>query len=274
MSWFKVDDGFWAHPKTLALPAPAVALWVRAGSWSAQQLTDGHVPRSALAILGAKPRDAAHLVTAGLWTTEAEGWRFHDWKEYQPSRADVAERRERTAEKVRSWRERKRASNPVTDAVTNQVTDPVSNPVGNPAPGPARPGPTPKPFLLTLISRLAAGEVGPPPAEVVASWQDLAGPGVDLEAEAAAYLSRFGDRPPRDERGAWIGWLRKAAERTAGQAPAASSSSGRRPERAACPSHPDQPATTCAACTASTPLPEGGLRALVARASVDMGGAA
>jgi hypothetical protein len=65
-----------------------------------------------------------------------------------------------------------------------------------------------------LISRLAAGDARgePPPAEVIDSWQEIAGLGVDLNAEAASYLARFGDRPADDERGAWLGWLRKAAE--------------------------------------------------------------
>ena len=77
--------------------------------------------------------------------------------------------------------------------------------------------PVPVPnLLLTLVSRLAAGNAHePPPAETIDAWQETAGPGVDLEAEARAYLGRYGDRPADDERAAWIGWLRRAAERTA-----------------------------------------------------------
>lgn len=37
MTWFKVDDAFWGHPKQTALPPGPVALWVRAGSWSSDQ---------------------------------------------------------------------------------------------------------------------------------------------------------------------------------------------------------------------------------------------
>lgn len=54
----------------------------------------------------------------------------------------------------------------------------------------------------------------------VDAWQDLAGPDVDLEAEAAAYLIRHGDRPARDPRGAWLGWLTKARDRADAARPA------------------------------------------------------
>lgn len=107
MAWFRVDDGFWCHPKVIGCPPAAVALWVRAGSWSAAQLTDGRVPRTALGMLGGRPKDAAALVDAGLWRTTPDGWRFHGWEEFQPSRADVEQRRTATADRVRKFRERK-----------------------------------------------------------------------------------------------------------------------------------------------------------------------
>ena len=66
-----------------------------------------------------------------------------------------------------------------------------------------------------------------PPAEVIDAWQDLAGPDVVLEDEARAYLTRHGDRPANDERGAWLGWLRKARDRADAARPA--------PPRPACP---------------------------------------
>ena len=44
MPWFKVDDGFYDHPKVLEAGNAAVGLWLRCATWSARQLTDGHVP--------------------------------------------------------------------------------------------------------------------------------------------------------------------------------------------------------------------------------------
>jgi hypothetical protein len=93
MTWFKVDDGFAMHPKAVAAGNPALGLWVRAGAWSASQLTDGVIPRHMVAALGGRPREAAALVDAGLWLEHVDGWAFHDWQTYQPTRADVEDRR-------------------------------------------------------------------------------------------------------------------------------------------------------------------------------------
>lgn len=104
MTWFRVDDGFYDHPKSHAA-GPAVALWLRAGCWSARQLTDGFIPRRVLrTIRGGTPAMAARLVEAraypggaGLWLPTADGWQFHDWFDWQPSRKKVEEERVKRA---------------------------------------------------------------------------------------------------------------------------------------------------------------------------------
>lgn len=95
MVWFKVDDGFWSHPKVLELSDAAVALWVRAGSYCAGHLTDGAVRPGVLRLLGADRDAATELVLAGLWHLDSDGaWRFHDWTEYQPTREEQDAKRE------------------------------------------------------------------------------------------------------------------------------------------------------------------------------------
>lgn len=89
MPWFKVDDGLYSHPKWVAASPAAKALWVTAGSWSASQLTDGHVPTYILPVVGGKPKAAQELVELGLWEMNGNGWVFHDWEEFQPSKVDV-----------------------------------------------------------------------------------------------------------------------------------------------------------------------------------------
>jgi hypothetical protein len=106
MVWFKVDDSLSNHPKVAAAGNAAMGLWLRAGAWSAHHLTDGFVPSSALPGVGGNRRQAEALVKAGLWTVEPDGYRFHDWQEYQPSRAKVEAAREATASRVREWRQR------------------------------------------------------------------------------------------------------------------------------------------------------------------------
>jgi hypothetical protein len=97
MAWFKVDDKLHDHHKIRAAGKAAMGVWMLAGSWSADNLTDGFVPKSVLSRWGT-PADAKRLVEAGLWevaTRHGErGWQFHDWAEYQPSRTETLARRE------------------------------------------------------------------------------------------------------------------------------------------------------------------------------------
>lgn len=104
MTWFKVDDGFWSHPKSVDLTAEAVALWVRAGSYCGKHLTDGYVPKGRLGMLQGTPEAAYELVVAGLWAEVPDGWQFHDWHKYQDTKEAVERRRE--AWKARQQRHR------------------------------------------------------------------------------------------------------------------------------------------------------------------------
>ncbi len=131
MVWFKIDDGFWSHPKVLELSDAAVALWVRAGAYCAGHLTDGEVKRSTLRVLAADRDAAVELVLAGLWGETEDGWSFHDWADYQPTREQVLAERAATRERVQKHRANRRRN-----AEGNDVT----NGVGTPAP--TRPDPT------------------------------------------------------------------------------------------------------------------------------------
>lgn len=104
MAWFKVDDGWWSHPKTLQLSDNSVSLWTRAGSWSCQHLTDGFIPVSALKTLGGTPRFAGELVKVGYWEKADGGWVFHDWADYQEHSATVKKRRGDARERMRAVR--------------------------------------------------------------------------------------------------------------------------------------------------------------------------
>lgn len=147
VTWFKVDDGFHSHRKVLRLAAEgdfdAIALWTIAGSWAADQLTDGWVPRYAAAKLDPDFERHAHaLERVGLWECsqrdDGPGWLFHGWNKdgRQPTAQKVLADRKANAERQAQWRERANASksNGVTNGlVTHNVTDPVT---------PTRPDPT------------------------------------------------------------------------------------------------------------------------------------
>ena len=144
MAWFKVDDGFWSHPKVLELSPDAVALWVRAGSYSAAHLTDGLVKSSTIRMLGANCDIADELVSAGLWAECEDGWVFHDWSAYQPSRDQVLHEREKARERMRNVRANTTrtfgSSSPSPSRPVPSRPDPVtSNEVTVPPPTPSEP---------------------------------------------------------------------------------------------------------------------------------------
>ena len=103
MSWFRIDDGFYDHPKAADVSNAAIGLWARAGSYCSRYLTDGAVSRTFVRSWGTT-KQAAELVKAGLWTEDADGWRFHDWTQSNPTRAEVEERRAEDAERKREAR--------------------------------------------------------------------------------------------------------------------------------------------------------------------------
>lgn len=120
MTWFKVDDGFNTNPKTAMLSDAATALWTRAGSWSCSQLTDGFIPRDMLPFFRKTEETAIELVEAGLWEESEKGWNFHDWRDYQPTRAEVLELREKRREAGRKGGRRSAATRWEADSDTSE----------------------------------------------------------------------------------------------------------------------------------------------------------
>jgi len=134
MPWFKVDDGLCFHPKAIAAGNSALGLWVRAGSWCGANLTGGALPRHMIGTFGAQKRDAAKLVSAGLWCETEEGYQFNSWDEYQPTKDQVEADRKAGRERQARWRERHANAN--SNGVTNTDTNGATNTT------PTRPDPT------------------------------------------------------------------------------------------------------------------------------------
>lgn len=153
MVWFKVDDGLHSHRKVLSIPrrdrVAALGLWVIAGSWCADNLTDGKVPDYMLTEWAATTRQARALCVAGMWVEVEGGYLFHEWSHAgrQPTRAEVEENRESERKRKAEWRMSQRLSQRDTgrtDSGTDSGTDagvPPSVPVGvrAPRPDPTRP---------------------------------------------------------------------------------------------------------------------------------------
>lgn len=112
MTWFKVDDGFWSHPKVLTLSDEAVALWVKAGSYCGKHLTDGYVSGEILRWLTSSRTAAGELVAAGLWDNAVDGYEFHDWHAYQDTRSAVEKRRQAWKDRQAKHRAKEDESDP------------------------------------------------------------------------------------------------------------------------------------------------------------------
>ena len=99
MAWFKVDDGFYTSQKVLMIPREhrhnAIGAWVIAGTWSADNMSDGVVPWFVLSELGVSDEAIHWLCTVGLWIREGDASvRFHDWCDYQPTKAELRAKHE------------------------------------------------------------------------------------------------------------------------------------------------------------------------------------
>lgn len=142
MTWFKVDDGFYSHPKVLRLRAEypriyfqCIGLWTMAGTWSAQQRTDGVVTLTSLRSVGWTMRSRQlldALVTVGLWVRDGDAIVFSNWADWQPTNEQRERQRAETTERKR----RSRSKPP--DDVTRDIKT-ASHPS---RPVPSRPDPS------------------------------------------------------------------------------------------------------------------------------------
>ena len=209
VTWAKFCDGFLDHPKVLRAGEDASNLFMRGCIWCNKHLTDGAIPREALRALTAR-RDAAalaaKLVSVRLWEETADGWQVHDWSDHNPTRESVEGRREKTREKVASWREKRGNSagnaacnhgcNPVTCEECNPVRNPRGNPVSNPAPVPTRPDPSTSQDTKTLSPAAVAPSVLPSAATVTTLALDLGEPTAAPKPAKTKRTPKPADPPP------------------------------------------------------------------------------
>lgn len=128
MVWVRFDDQFTIHRKVDGLSDAAFRLHVSAIFWCARNLTDGLVPEEDLDIVSARVRSpqrfAAELVRRKLWSQTDDGWLIHDFLEFQPSRAEVLEKRAKRAEAGRKGGIKSgesRRSSPSSERQSNQT---------------------------------------------------------------------------------------------------------------------------------------------------------
>jgi hypothetical protein len=114
MAWAKFDDNFYDHPKVIKIwrrnPA-SLGLHVRAITYCSRHLTDGIIPAAVVESLSPLQRDREEQVAALIeeqawyWDEASESFAIHDFLDYNPTRADLDEKREKDRERKRKAKE-------------------------------------------------------------------------------------------------------------------------------------------------------------------------
>ena len=199
--WMKIDDGLHAHRKTRAVTkshpdksrdAGPMGIWVLAGSWAAQNGTDGWVPEDELDRWDdAWPELTARLVRAGYWWPHErngeKGYGFNDWLDYNPE-SEAASRSGAFGNHVR-WHASKGVVNPDCEHCPKEPALPDNDPpesggdIGGRSggesgsesrtvalPGPTRPQPDPTRPSAGVVALRSGGDLEVTPQTLIAEW--------------------------------------------------------------------------------------------------------
>lgn len=149
MAWLKIDDQFYANRKAVqafTTDPSALGVWLMCATWSANQMTDGRIPAYLVRMWSVDQGAIDVLVDCGLWLEDSaeDGWVMKDFLDYNPSRAELEEKRAKDAARRSAARPRGRATD---SAVAHD---------GN-ASGASRPVPVPEP--VTPLRGVKRGSV-------------------------------------------------------------------------------------------------------------------
>lgn len=100
MTWSRLDDRFGTHRKVSRAwkrDRASIGLYAMALTYTSSHELDGHIDpewvESKLPKPGERRRAVDALVSAGLWEENSEGWIVHDFLDYNPSAAELREKR-------------------------------------------------------------------------------------------------------------------------------------------------------------------------------------
>ena len=136
MAWVKMDDQFFLNRKARAAGLEGRALAAASWCYCAIQENDGEFPVSDIPIVAAMagvPVEVGdRLIEVGLWhAIEGDRIQVHDYLKHNPSRQEIAVRRER-AEKAAA----------VRHATSSATSRPASNATSQPLPSPSPDNPS------------------------------------------------------------------------------------------------------------------------------------
>lgn len=201
MTWFRSDDGFPEHAKIDRLAAvtgggypyaAARCVWHDMGCDCSARLTDGAFDTARALRVVRLPkavvlRALENLAAAGLIESRGENlWAFHDWLDYQPTRASVLSQRDAAKERQRVSRQNRTLSQRDKAVTHSEVTPSVTAP----RPDPTRPDPTKEEYPVRVSLDGDGTEGGPQSPEDAPSGGAAI---VDAaEVEAALYAATAG----------------------------------------------------------------------------------
>lgn len=97
MGWLSLDDNFAEHRKVESLSDAAFRLHVAGMCMTARMQDDGVIYAAKVTRLVPRFRKTAlqELIDRGLWIPHPDGYEIHDFLDWNLSRAQIEERRER-----------------------------------------------------------------------------------------------------------------------------------------------------------------------------------
>lgn len=117
MAWVKLDDGFFNNQKIVSVSKDAKIIYLAALCHAGATLSDGFIPRNAVAILAAQADVRAtgkavnELTAARLWKPSDGGFTIHDYLEHNTSSEDVHAKREQARIRMEQRRSREVPAN-------------------------------------------------------------------------------------------------------------------------------------------------------------------
>lgn len=103
MSWVKLDDGFWMHPKVVMAGNEGAGIFARCLSYCGAYLTDGKLPNDVALAIAGSPRKLEAVVAVGLLQRLPSGDVYvRDYTDYNPPRDVVEAQQEVRREKAQT----------------------------------------------------------------------------------------------------------------------------------------------------------------------------
>jgi hypothetical protein len=153
VTWAKLDDGFFRHPKARAVGKDGRALFAAGLCWCASHLTDGFIAAADLGLVAAeaevRPKvTASRLVDVGLWhgpghacvrcePCPAGYWMVHDYLDYNPTAEAAKAKRLARAEAGRKGGLRSKPPGSKPEANAEAIASANGKQIGTPSPFPS-----------------------------------------------------------------------------------------------------------------------------------------